>query len=78
MLRLPRPTLSSSLWLVIPLCLSPLSYAHAYLDPGTGSYVIQVIVGVIFGAAYTMRGLIGRLVTKLRSRKSNKKNDPDA
>lgn len=29
--------------------------AHAYLDPGSFSYVIQVIIAVAVGAAYALR-----------------------
>lgn len=42
--------------------------AHAYLDPGTGSYAIQVLVGVVFGAAYTLRSFGGRIVTGFKQR----------
>jgi hypothetical protein len=29
--------------------------AHAYLDPGTGSYIIQILVAGILGASFTVR-----------------------
>lgn len=29
--------------------------AHAYLDPGTGSYMLQIILAAIVGLAYTIK-----------------------
>ncbi len=31
------------------------SIAYAYLDPGTGSYVFQVLVGTLFGAMFAIK-----------------------
>lgn len=31
------------------------SIAYAYLDPGTGSYVFQVVVAMIFGAGFAIK-----------------------
>ena len=31
------------------------NYAHAYIDPGTGSYVLQLAVAAFLGAAFTIR-----------------------
>jgi len=36
------------------LLLSPTS-AHAYLDPGTGSYVVQMLIAGILGAAFAVK-----------------------
>ncbi len=48
------------------------SNAWAYLDPGTGSYLIQVIVGVAAGAVFTIRQYWTQIVAfwhKIRSKK---------
>ena len=29
--------------------------AHAYIDPGTGSYIIQVMIGGLLGAAFALK-----------------------
>ena len=29
--------------------------AHAYIDPGTGSFIIQVVIGVVAGALVTLK-----------------------
>lgn len=35
--------------------------AHAYLDPGTGSLIIQGLLAALFGAAFTIKLYWGRL-----------------
>lgn len=53
-------------WLILPAALSPLHYAHAYLDAGTGSYAIQVIIGAVFGGAYAVKSFGGRVVARFK------------
>lgn len=71
--RMNRPKLCSYCWLLIALSFSPINYAQAYLDPGTGSYAIQIAIGIIFGATYTLKTFGSRLINRLktRRRKSN-------
>lgn len=45
--------------------------AEAYVDPGTGSYVLQMIVAGIAAAGFTLRLFWGRL--KLLFKKSSSK-----
>jgi hypothetical protein len=47
--------------------------AHAYIDPSTGSYVIQIILAGILGTLFTLklfwkriRMALSRLITKIR------------
>jgi hypothetical protein len=37
------------------------SPAFAYIDPGTGTMLIQVIVAAIFGALFTLKAWLGAL-----------------
>jgi hypothetical protein len=37
------------------------SPASAYIDPGTGTMLIQVIAAAIFGALFTMKAWLGSL-----------------
>jgi hypothetical protein len=30
-------------------------YAYAYLDPGTGSYILQILIAAFFGALYAVK-----------------------
>ena len=40
--------------------LSPLR-AHAYLDPGTGSYVFQLLIAALLGRAFLLKVFRGRI-----------------
>ena len=44
----------SSLGLLLALLLMPQA-AEAYLDPGTGSFVIQVVLASLLGALFTLK-----------------------
>jgi hypothetical protein len=35
--------------------------AHAYVDPGTGSYVIQIIIAALAGIAFAVKIYWGRI-----------------
>jgi hypothetical protein len=37
--------------------------AHAYLDPGTGSYVIQIIIATLAGGTYVVITSWGKIKT---------------
>ncbi|MEI6237820.1 MAG: hypothetical protein WCP03_04445 [Candidatus Saccharibacteria bacterium] len=37
-----------------------------YLDPGTGSIVLQAIIGVILGAIVVFRNYFYRIISKLK------------
>ena len=41
--------------------------AEAYIDPGTASYVFQVIAGAILGGVFLLRTYWTRVVTSVRS-----------
>lgn len=48
-------------------------YAHAYLDPGTGSYVFQIVIASVLGAAFAIKTFwfrIKHFLGNLLSRKS--------
>jgi len=36
--------------------------AHAYLDPGTGSYILQILIAGLFGALFMLKVFWGRIV----------------
>lgn len=38
----------------------------AYLDPGTGSIVVQALIGVIAGGAFIFKNTIRRILPKFR------------
>jgi hypothetical protein len=49
----PRRPARALLLLALPLLLLP-SVAHAYLDPGTGSYVVQLLIGTLLGGLFAL------------------------
>ncbi|RJO61664.1 hypothetical protein C4544_02070 [candidate division WS5 bacterium] len=44
----------------------------AYLDAGTGSYILQLIVGIFFGAVFVVKLLWGKIVTFFKKTFSSK------
>ena len=51
--------------------------AHAYLDPGTGSYIIQIVLAALLGALFSLRifwSRMGRFFNRLFSRDNRDKN----
>ena len=44
-------------------CATP---ALAYLDPGSGSYFIQVLIGLAAGLLFALRSTLGRWIDSIR------------
>jgi len=40
--------------------------AHAYLDPGTGSYIIQILIATLAGGTYVVFASWGKIKTFFR------------
>jgi len=60
-------------------CLFPVR-AHAYLDPGAGSYILQMVLAAILGIGVAIRlswGRIKSFVGKLRSKGKENQKDED-
>ena len=45
----------------------------AYIDPGAGSILVQVIIGTVLAAPFVLRRQIGRVFNALRRRKPEPK-----
>ncbi|MFH1366391.1 MAG: hypothetical protein ABIH38_00175 [Patescibacteria group bacterium] len=60
------------IWLVIAVCLFPSHSVRAYIDPGTGSYIIQVVIGLFFGVAYATKNYWRHIIYRIRNRKNKK------
>jgi len=37
----------------------------AYIDPGTGSFIVQAVIGTVLGVSFTIRRQISALFRKL-------------
>ncbi len=46
--------------------LGPLVRGHAYLDPGTGSFLLQLLIATLLGALFLLRGYFGKVVNFFR------------
>jgi hypothetical protein len=74
---------SRATWvLVYVICFSLISLpsAHAYVDPGTGSYIFQVVIGVFLGAAVAVKLWWRKLWSLFRrrpARDARPKDPPD-
>lgn len=61
-------------FLLLVLLLSPRAYA--YIDPGTGSMLVQILIGSILGGVFWFRDRIKKIIGRIFM--GNKKtNEPD-
>ena len=47
--------------------------AYAYIDPGIGSYIFQIIIAALLGAAYTIKLFWGNIKTFFENTFSKRK-----
>jgi hypothetical protein len=52
-------------WLVLP-------QANAYIDPGSGSYIFQLVIGAVLGAGVALRVFWGRIKAFFSRNKSSR------
>lgn len=55
-----------------------LDFALAYIDPGSGSLIIQVIIASILAVPYFLRTQIGRAIAVIRGRGKSEDAGPGA
>ncbi|MBW7944478.1 hypothetical protein H3C70_03700 [Patescibacteria group bacterium] len=48
---------------------------HAYLDPGTGSYITQIAIGFLVGGGYVAKVYWHQIKSRLQSLFGKKKKD---
>jgi hypothetical protein len=63
--------------IVIKTFLVPLIRDTAYLDPGSGSYIIQIILAALLGGLFVFRTYLKRVVDKVRTLFSRQKDAND-
>ncbi len=61
-MKVRRYLTTTILFLAVVLFVLP-AEAHAYLDPGTGSYIIQIAIATFVGAMFALRLFWGRIKT---------------
>jgi hypothetical protein len=47
----------------------PVESLLAYIDPGSGSYLVQVLVAGILGSGYFLKGYLGKFIGIFRKSK---------
>jgi hypothetical protein len=50
--------------------------AHAYIDPGTGSYLLQILIASLLGAAFALKIYWTRIKNFLSGRKRRTDDQP--
>jgi hypothetical protein len=50
----------------ILIAIYPKGHVYAYLDPGTGSLILQLIIGGLLGSVLFIRLFWGRILRKIR------------
>lgn len=63
--------------LLVWLVLDRPGIAHAYIDPGTGSYLVQVVLSFVFGGAIALKQILQRLRLVKRSSQTKDGEDDD-
>lgn len=66
---------------LIGICVVPFRSVHAYVDPGSGSYLLQLLVAALFGSLFAARVFwtkIKKLVEKVTSGSFRRRQDPAA
>jgi len=63
-------------FLFLTLYLITAKPVYAYLDPGTGSYIAQLIIAFILGGAFTLK-IYWRKIKNWINDKINKKKDEE-
>ena len=64
--------------LFLLICLVVPASAHAYIDPGTGSFIIQGIIAAIVGAGVAVKLSWKRIKARLTGRGDEQDDDLDA
>lgn len=72
----PRNSLPGLALLVILLGWLP-TVAYGYLDPGTGSYIIQILIGGVLGGIFAIGIFWKRVVAGVKSLFRPRKTDAD-
>ena len=73
---LPKNALVLLIFVLVALVIFPAS-AHAYIDPGTGSFVIQGIIAAVVGAGFAAKVYWHRIVSAITGKKSQAEDDDD-
>ena len=51
--------------------------AHAYIDPGTGSYITQIVIGFVAGGVFVFKKQIGGVINYFKDLLNPSQNKKD-
>lgn len=63
------PSVRESLPMALLLSVFFIQPASAYVDPSTGSYMLQLAMGFLFGAVFTVKAFLKRFCLKRSARR---------
>lgn len=75
--RLPAELTNASVLLYVVLLPLTSESVHAYIDPGTGSLIIQILIASAVGAAFLIKIFWGKVKAFLNNLFSKTKNGDD-
>lgn len=70
-------SLAQIITLLSPHNLHHLTRGLAYLDPGSGSFILQLIIATLLGAAFLLRGYLRRAYNFIRNLFSRRGGDDE-
>ena len=53
---------SSKLFIIVFVFFISTADAHAYIDPGSSSYIVQILIALILGTLYSVRHFLKRVI----------------
>ena len=56
---------------------SPAAKAQAYLDPGSGSFILQILIASLVGIGFALRSYWGKLIGLFRKKGSDEEASED-
>jgi hypothetical protein len=56
---------------------APLMTGHAYLDPGSGSFLLQLLLAALLGGLFVLRSYWGRIKAFITKRESKEENEEE-
>jgi hypothetical protein len=63
--------------LTLSFLISPLLSGDAYLDPGSGSVILQVLLASLFAVLFFFRASIRKLFDRLRKKSNSEEQDEE-
>ena len=68
---------ASSVELLIDVLNSPAAKAQAYLDPGSGSFILQILIASLVGIGFALRSYWGKIIRLFRKNGSDAEASED-